>query len=144
MTETFLPTQESLYLDRKWHHLDADGQVLGRLATRAAVLLKGKHKRQFTPSLDCGDFVVVTNARKIRVTGNKAVSKFYFRHSGYADGARVVTFRQQMDKDPRKVVYLAVKRMLDDNRHRSRQMRRLRIYPGAEHPHPTGAFEAAL
>lgn len=143
MTKTTLPSQESLYQARKWHHLDANGQVLGRLASRAAVLLKGKHKRLFTPTLDCGDFVIVTNASKIKVTGDKETAKFYFRHSGYASGAKTIPYKLQMEKDPRKVVYLAVKRMLDDNRLRGRQLKRLKIYPGEAHPHSAQGIEVS-
>jgi large subunit ribosomal protein L13 len=143
VTKTTLPTQESLWQARKWHHLDADGKVLGRLASRAAVLLKGKHKRLFTPSLDCGDFVVVTNAKKIKVTGDKEATKFYFRHSGYAGGAKNITYRWQMEKDPTVVIYLAVKRMLDDNKLRGKQLKRLKIYAGEAHPHAANRIEVA-
>jgi len=127
---------------RRWVHLDADGAVLGRLATKAASMLRGKHKPFFSPSVDCGDFVVVTNAKKVRVTGSKADSKGYFRHSGYAGGAKVVPFKLQMEKDPTKVVYLAVKRMLPATRLRQHQMRRLKIYSGASHPHAAQQVEA--
>ena len=141
--KTTLPKQEDFYQDRKWHRFDADGQVLGRLATRAANLLRGKHKRLFTPSLDCGDFVLVINASKVKLTGDKVESKFYFRHSGYARGAKVVPFRTQMSRDSRRVVYLAVKRMLPTNRLRSKQLKRLKIYPGSVHPHASQHVETA-
>lgn len=133
--KTYRPDIELVRNQRRWHHLDAKGAVLGRLATRAAGLLKGKHKTLFTPAMDCGDFVVVTNAAQVRLTGNKLEQKFYFTHSGYAKGAKTIPVKRQMERDPRKVVYLAVKRMLDSNRFRSRQLRRLRIYPGQTHPH---------
>lgn len=120
---------------RRWHHIDASGQVLGRLATRAAVLLRGKHKRFFSPSVDCGDFVVVTNAAKVRLTGNKLEQKFYFSHSGYAKGAKTTSVKLQMERDPRKVVLLAVKRMLQVNRLRGPQLRRLKVFTGDKHPH---------
>lgn len=120
---------------RRWHHIDADGKVLGRIATRAAELLRGKHKRFFTPAVDCGDFVVVTNASKVKLTGNKIDQKFYFSHSGYAKGAKVTPIKLQMERDPRKVVMLAVKRMLQVNRLRGPQLKRLKVYPGAENPH---------
>ena len=120
---------------RRWVLIDGKGAVLGRLATKAAVLLRGKHKVWFSPAVDCGDFVVVTNAKDVRVTGAKADSKFYFKHSGYAGGAKVMTYKLQMERDPRKVVELAVKRMIPDNALRRLQMRRLKIYPGAAHPH---------
>ncbi len=133
---TFVADSKLAQQNRRWHVIDADGQVLGRLASRAAVLLKGKHKRFFSPAVDCGDFVVVTNAAKIRLTGNKLNQKFYFSHSGYASGAKTTPLKLQMERDPRKVVYLAVKRMLDSNRLRSPQLRRLRVYKGDKHPHP--------
>lgn len=133
--KTFYPALKFVQAQRRWHHLDAKGQVLGRLASRAAGLLKGKHKVFFTPSIDCGDFVVVTNAAGIVLTGHKMEQKTYFSHSGYAKGAKITPVRRIMERDPRKVVYLAVKRMLDSNRHRSRQLCRLRIYPRETHPH---------
>lgn len=139
-TKTTLPTKESLLRERRWYHLDADSQVLGRLASRAASLLRGKTKRFYTPSLDCGDFVVVTNAAKVRLTGNKEDTKYYFRHSGYAGGARTISFRQQMAKDPRQVIHLAVKRMLPANRLRAHQLRRLKVHPGDTHPHLSQSF----
>lgn len=127
---------------RRWILLDAKGQVLGRLASKAAVLLRGKGKSFYTPSVDCGDFVVVTNAGQVMVTGRKEEQKTYFRHSGYARGAKIIPYRQQMQKDPRKVVYLAVKRMLPPNRLRQLQMRRLKIYSGDNHPHSAQKVEA--
>ena len=120
---------------RGWVTLNAEGAVLGRLATRAADLLRGKHKRYFSPSVDCGDFVLVTNAAKVRVTGTKSETKNYFSHSGYAKGAKVTSYKLQMERDPRKVIYLAVKRMLPVNRLRRVQLTRLKIYPTAQHPH---------
>lgn len=131
--KTTLPEVKKVEAERKWHFLDAKDQVLGRLSTRIAVLLAGKHKRIYTPSMDCGDFVVVTNASGVRLTGSKAEEKFYFSHSGYAGGAKTVPYKRQMENDPTKVVMLAVKRMLDDNKLRARRLKRLKIYPGAEH-----------
>lgn len=133
--KTWLPAVKDLESARRWHYFDASGQVLGRLATKIAVLLAGKHKREYTPFMDVGDFVLVTNAGKIRVTGKKAEQKFYFRHSGYAKGAKNVSYRWQMDKDPTKIIYLAVRRMLGVNRLRARRMRRLKIFPSAENPY---------
>ena len=120
---------------RQWHHIDADGNVLGRIATQAATWLKGKHKRFFSPSVDCGDFVVVTNVAKIKLTGNKLEQKGYFSHSGYARGAKVMPMKLQMERDPRKVVFLAVKRMLTSNRLRDPQLKRLKLYAGDKHQH---------
>ncbi len=125
---------------RRWHHIDAAGQVLGRMATRTATLLRGKHKPTYTAFVDCGDYVVITNAARVRLTGNKLDQKFYFSHSGFAGGAKTTPLRRQMERDPRKVVYLAVKRMIHANRLRSRQMSRLKIFPGEQSkdvPRPT-------
>lgn len=121
---------------RQWHHIDAKDQVLGRLATRAATLLRGKHKPSYTDFVDCGDFVVVTNAEHIRLTGNKIDQKFYFSHSGYAGGARTTPLRRVMERDPRKVVTRAIRRMIHANRLRIKQMARLKVYKGAKHSHP--------
>lgn len=120
---------------RRWHHIDAKGRILGRMATRAATLLRGKHKPTYTDWVDCGDFVVITNAALIKLTGNKLEQKFYFSHSGYAGGAKTTPMRRVMEKDPRKVVYLAIKRMINDNRLRGKQLARLKIYPGDKHKH---------
>jgi large subunit ribosomal protein L13 len=117
---------------RRRHLIDASGQVLGRMATRAATLLRGKHKPTYTAFVDCGDYVVITNAARVRLTGNKLDQKFYFSHSGYAGGAKTTPLRRQMERDPRKVVYLAIKRMIHDNRLRSRQLARLKIFPGEQ------------
>ncbi|MBI3550237.1 MAG: 50S ribosomal protein L13 [Elusimicrobia bacterium] len=141
--KTFYPEVKSVQTSRRWHHIDADGKVLGRLATQAASFLKGKHKPIFTPNVDCGDFVVVTNAKKIKLTGNKIEQKVYFSHSGWPKGARLTPVKRQMEKDPRKVVYLAVKRMLHANKFRSRQLKRFKIYTGGEHPHAPQVSEVS-
>jgi large subunit ribosomal protein L13 len=133
--KTTLLTPRQASVSRRWHQLDAKGVVLGRLATQAAVLLRGKHKSAYTDFVDCGDFVVVTNAAAIKLTGNKLSQKFYFSHSGYARGAKTVPLSRMMEKDPRKVVYLAIKRMLPGNHTRSKQMARLKIYKSDKHPH---------
>lgn len=127
---------------RRWVHLDAKGAVLGRLASKAAVLLRGKHKSYFSPAVDCGDFVIVTNAKDVRITGEKAEQKTYFSHSGYAGGAKITPYKLQMEKDPRRVIELAVKRMLPDNALRRLQIRRLKVYPGTAHPHAAQLVEA--
>jgi large subunit ribosomal protein L13 len=121
--------------ERNWHHIDAKGQVLGRLATKAATLLRGKQKPTYTNFVDCGDFVVVTNAKHVKLTGNKIDQKFYFAHSGYAGGAKVTPIKRQMERDPRKVVLLAVRRMLPKNRLARQQLVRLKIYNAEKHPH---------
>lgn len=133
MTKTFLPSVKEVETTRKWHHIDAAGQTLGRLSTKIAVLLMGKHKRTFTPNMDCGDFVVITNASKIVVTGNKMEDRIYFSHSGYAKGAKETPMKRQFEKDPTKVIELSVKRMLDTNKLRAPRMKRLRLFANAEH-----------
>jgi len=139
MTKTFLPSVKENENSRQWHHLDASGKTLGRLATQAAVLLMGKHKKTFTPHMDCGDFVVVTNVSQIKVTGDKMNQKVYFTHSGYAKGGKEIPFKRQFEKDPTVVLELAVKRMLDENKLRSPRMKRLKLFAGAEHAF-TGQF----
>lgn len=130
--KTTLPKKTDIDKDRKWHFMDATNRILGRLSSETAVLLAGKHKKYYTPFLDCGDFVVITNASRIKLTGNKANRKTYFRHSGYAKGARIISFKSQMEKDPAKVVFLAVKRMLDSNNLRARRLKRLKIFKGEQ------------
>lgn len=120
---------------RKWHLIDAKDQVLGRVASRIAKLLVGKTKPIFTPSVDCGDFVIVTNVDNIRLTGNKLDQKLSFHHSGYPGGAKIVPYKKLFAEKPERVLYLAVKRMLPKNRLASRQILRLKMYRGANHPH---------
>jgi large subunit ribosomal protein L13 len=120
---------------REWYLVDADGQTLGRLATRIADTLRGKLKPQYTPHVDTGDFVIVVNAEKIAVTGNKLDQKRYYRHSGYPGGLRTRTLREQLDRRPTEVLRVAVKGMLPKNRLARRQLTKLKIYAGPEHPH---------
>lgn len=127
---------------RRWAVVDAKGAVLGRVASKAAQLLRGKHKALYTPSVDCGDFVIITNVDGIRLTGEKAEVKTYFRHSGYAGGAKVIPYKMQMEKDARKVLREAVKGMLPATRLRQHQLRRLKLYVGDKHPHAAQKVEA--
>ncbi|MEF3279950.1 MAG: 50S ribosomal protein L13 [Elusimicrobiota bacterium] len=127
-TKTYLPSKEFVEKNRKWHQIDAKNQILGRMASKIAMLLMGKNKPYYTPNMDCGDFVVVTNTDYIKLSGNKENEKFYFSHSGYAKGAKITSFKDMMKKDSRKVVYLAVKRMLDENKLRDKRLKRLRLY----------------
>jgi large subunit ribosomal protein L13 len=120
---------------REWYLVDAEGQTLGRLATRIADTLRGKRKPQYTPHVDTGDFVVVVNAEKISVTGNKLDQKRYYRHSGYPGGLRSRTLRDQLERRPTEVLRRAVKGMLPKNRLASRQLTKLKIYAGPKHPH---------
>jgi large subunit ribosomal protein L13 len=120
---------------REWYLVDADGQTLGRLATLIADTLRGKRKPQFTPHVDTGDFVVVVNAEKIATTGNKLDQKMYHRHSGYPGGLSSRTLREQLERRPTEVLRKAVKGMLPKNRLAARQLTKLKIYAGPEHPH---------
>jgi large subunit ribosomal protein L13 len=124
---------------REWYLVDADGQTLGRLATRIAETLRGKGKPQYTPHVDTGDFVIVVNAEKIQVTGNKLDQKRYYRHSGYPGGLRSRTLREQLDRRPTEVLRTAVKGMLPKNRLARQQINKLKIYAGPEHPHEAQA-----
>ena len=121
--------------ERNWLVVDASGQTLGRLATQIADTLRGKRKPQFTPHVDTGDFVVVVNAEKIQVTGNKLDQKRYYRHSGYPGGLRSRTLREQLDRRPEEVLRRAVRGMLPKNRLARQQITKLKIYAGPEHPH---------
>jgi large subunit ribosomal protein L13 len=119
--------------------VDADGKTLGRLATAIAITLRGKHKPQYTPHIDTGDFVVVINAEKIAVTGQKLDQKLYHRHSGYPGGLRTRTLREQLDRQPTEVLRKAVKGMLPRNRLSRAQITKLKIYAGPVHPHEAQA-----
>ncbi|HEY3461933.1 MAG TPA: 50S ribosomal protein L13 [Gaiellaceae bacterium] len=120
---------------REWYLVDAEGKTLGRLATQIADTLRGKRKPQYTPHVDTGDFVVVVNAEKIHVTGNKLDQKRYYRHSGYPGGLRSRTLRDQLERRPTEVLRVAVKGMLPKNRLARQQITKLKIYAGPEHPH---------
>ena len=122
-------------VQQRWYVVDAEGQTLGRLATRIADTLRGKTKPEYTPHVDTGDFVVVVNAEKIHVTGKKMDDKIYYRHSGYPGGLKQRTLREQLDRRPTEVLRLAVKGMLPRNRLARRQLTKLKIYAGPEHPH---------
>jgi len=122
-------------IEREWHVIDASGEVLGRLASRVTRLLMGKHKPIFTPNLDTGDFVVVINADKVRVTGNKAKQKLYYRHSGYPGGLKSISLEKLMQTNPTRVIEYAVKGMLPHTRLGAKMMKKLKVYVGDTHPH---------
>ena len=122
-------------IKREWHVIDASGQVLGRLATQVAHRLMGKHKPMFTRNLDTGDYVIVINADKVVVTGNKAKQKVYYRHSGYPGGLKSISFEKLMQTHPTRVIEHAVKGMLPHNRIGAKMMKKLRVYAGDSHPH---------
>ncbi len=120
---------------REWFVVDADGQNLGRLASRIATVLRGKHKPIFTPGLDTGDFVVVVNAGQVTVTGNKMEEKVYYRHSNYPGGLKRITLREQLDKHPTRVLMAAVRGMLPRGRLGRAMIKKLKVYATADHPH---------
>ncbi|MCI8340498.1 MAG: 50S ribosomal protein L13 [Eggerthellaceae bacterium] len=122
-------------VEREWVLIDAEDQVLGRVATKAATILKGKHKPQYTPHVDTGDFVVVVNADKIRVTGAKTTDKVYSRHSGFPGGLKQETFEEAMAKHPERVIEHAVKGMLPKNTLGRAMGKKLKVYAGPDHPH---------
>ena len=130
---TFTPKAEDV--EHRWWLVDAENKPLGRLATEVARVLRGKHKPIFTPHLDTGDHVVVVNARKVRLTGKKAESKTYFRHSGYMGHEKHVSFQRMIDTQPERVIELAVKGMLPKNALGKNIGKKLKVYAGAEHPH---------
>lgn len=138
--KTFLPKKEDI--TRKWWLVDASGIPLGRLASKVALLLEGKRKREYTPHIDTGDFVVVINAEKVLLTGKKLDNKLYYHHSGYPGGLKVRTSREIKEKSPEKLIQLAVKRMLPKNKLRRAMFRRLKVYRGPEHPHRAQEPEA--
>lgn len=123
-------------IERQWHVIDASGKILGRLATQIAGLLMGKHKPTLSHNLDVGDFVIVINADKVRVTGNKMKQKVYYRHSGYPGGLKSITLEKMMQTNPNRVIEHAVKGMLPHNRLGARMLKKLRVYVGDAHPHP--------
>lgn len=120
---------------RNWVLIDADGATLGRLATKAAMILRGKNKPQYTPNADTGDFVVIINAAKVQLTGNKAAEKSYWRHSGFLGGIKFESFQEAMAKHPERVIEHAVKGMLPKGSLGRKQATKLKVYAGAEHPH---------
>ncbi|NOR83021.1 MAG: 50S ribosomal protein L13 [Ardenticatenales bacterium] len=122
-------------IKRKWFVVDAQGKTLGRLATRVASVLIGKHKPEFAPHMDVGDFVIVVNADKIHVTGRKLDQKMYYRHSGYPGGLTEITLRDQLVRYPTRAVELAVRGMLPKNRLGRKMLRKLKVYASPEHPH---------
>ena len=131
--KTFTPNASDV--SRKWWVVDAEGKVLGRLASEIAQILRGKHKPMYATHVDTGDFVIVINAEKIRVTGNKAEDKKYFRHTGYMGGEKFTPFKDMITDHPERVIDLAVKGMLPKNNLGRLMRRKLKVYPGPSHPH---------
>jgi large subunit ribosomal protein L13 len=122
-------------VDKAWQVVDADGQTLGRLATHVATLLMGKHKPTYSPHMDMGDFVVVVNAARVRVTGDKLDGKIYYRHTGYVGGIKETPLRDMLERHPDRVIEKAVKGMLPRNKKSASLLRHLKVYAGPDHPH---------
>lgn len=131
--KTFSAKSETV--ERDWYVVDAEGKTLGRLATEIARRLRGKHKPVYTPHVDTGDYIVVINAGKVAVTGNKRTDKVYYSHTGFPGGIKAITFEKQVQKDARKVIESAVKGMLPRNPLGRAMFRKLKVYAGPEHPH---------
>ena len=133
MQKTYFPKQDEI--TQEWYLVDANDQLLGRLATKIAAILLGKHKPNFTQGVDLGNYVVVINAKKIRVTGNKLDSKIYYRYTGYPSGMKEITLRNKLAKQPELVIRQAVWGMLPHNRLGRKLIKKLKVYAGPEHPH---------
>ena len=127
--------QKASEIQREWLVVDAENQVLGRLATQVAILIRGKHKPTYTPSNDGGDYVIVINADKIRVTGDKANQKIYYRHTNYPGGLKKTTYKVMLQKNPDRIIRIAVKGMLPRNRLSRHMLLKLKVYAGSSHPH---------
>lgn len=138
--KTYQPKHKDI--KRNWHLIDAKDQVLGRMSTEIVKLLMGKHKPTYSNHMDMGDYVVVVNAEKVVVTGNKRKQKVYQKHSGYPGGFKEVSFEKMITEQPARVIELAVRRMLPDNRLRDKRMRRLKVFAGDKHPY-NKKFESA-
>lgn len=128
-------SKENALNARRWVLIDADGRALGRIAARAATILRGKHRPDFTPNQDTGDFVIVINAGKVKLTGNKLKDKLYYRHTDYPGGLRTIWAGKLLDTKPEKLIEMAVKGMLPKSRLGRQQYTKLKVYAGAEHPH---------
>ncbi|MBR4617763.1 MAG: 50S ribosomal protein L13 [Bacilli bacterium] len=127
--------QKKETIERKWYVIDAEGKPLGRVASKAAHILRGKHKATYTPNIDCGDYIIIINAEKAVLTGNKLDKKMYYNHSGYTGGLRERTAREMQEKYPIEMVERAVKGMLPHNRLGRQMYKKLFVYTGSEHPH---------
>lgn len=133
MRTTYMAKESEI--ERNWYVIDATGIPLGRLASEVARILKGKHKPNYTPHVDMGDYVIVINASRVILTGRKMDQKMYYRHSGYPGGIKSLSYREYLERDPEKAVFLAVKRMLPSSRLGRKLAKKLRVYAGSDHPH---------
>ena len=133
--KTFVQKKEQALLERKWYLIDAENKVLGKIAIKAANLLRGKTKATFTPHVDCGDFVVVINADKVKLTGKKETDKIYYRHTGHVGGIKKRTAKEMRVKHPERMIEIAVKGMIPHNKLGDHVYTKLKVYAGNEHPH---------
>ncbi len=133
MDKTYVPKAGEI--TQEWYLVDANDQNLGRLASKISRIILGKHKPNFTPGMDTGDFVIVVNCERVRVTGNKMEEKFYYRHSGYPSGLKSISLRQQLEKHPDRVIRAAVWGMLPHNKLGRQLIKKLKVYAGPDHPH---------
>lgn len=138
--KTYTPKLDEI--QRHWYVVDAEDKILGRLASEIAKVLRGKNKPMYTPHLDTGDYVVVVNADKVRLSGDKAEKKAYFRHTGYMGGGKLIPFKRMIDEHPERVIHLAVKGMLPKNNLGRLMRKKLKVYAGPEHPHEAQQPEA--
>jgi len=129
-------------VERKWYIVDATDLILGRLSTQIATVLRGKHRAEYTPHADCGDHIIVINADKIAVTGNKEAAKVYYRHSGFAGGLKTITLEKQREKHPERIIELAVKGMMPKGPLGRAMLKKLKVYAGSDHPHAAQQPEA--
>jgi len=137
--KTFVAKEHEV--EKKWHLIDARDRILGRLASKIAIILRGKHKPIFTPHMDAGDYVVVVNADKVALTGDKLEKKIYYRHSGYVGGLKEIPAKEMLLRRPENLIKLAVKGMLPKNSLGRRQLTKLKIYAGPDHPHQAQKLE---
>ena len=137
--KTFVAKEHEV--EKKWHLIDAKDRILGRLASKIAIILRGKHKPIFTPHMDAGDYVVVVNADKVALTGDKLEKKIYYRHSGYVGGLKEIPAKEMLLRRPENLIRLAVKGMLPKNSLGRRQLTKLKIYAGPDHPHQAQKLE---
>jgi large subunit ribosomal protein L13 len=133
--KTYIASEQEIRSSRKWYVVDAENQILGRMASRIAYILKGKNKTFYSPHQDSGDFIIVVNAEKVKVTGNKLRDKMYYRHSGYPGGQKATPLSSMLQKHPERVVELAIKRMLPKNALGRKMFGKLKVYAGSKHPH---------
>jgi large subunit ribosomal protein L13 len=140
--KTYVAKAEEARADQKWFVVDAEGVTLGRLATKIARVIIGKHKPMYTPNVDCGDFVIVVNAKKLTVTGNRMTEKMYYRHSLYAGGFKETPLGEVLEKNPERVIKQAVWGMIPHNKLAKKMIKKLKVYGGAEHEHAAQRPEA--